>query len=149
MSRRGALHRIDCAREFSQDAVAGRVGNASIVFFDKGVENSPSITESEERSALVPSHEPRIASHVSREDGCEASRYSNLAVAVRNQLLRTLLFFSMVRLDSLLIKGQKAIPVTVVRSISRHDGPLLLDAKCRLRRSTPKFGGRAEVIFSQ
>jgi hypothetical protein len=67
----GALDGINCAGELGQNTVASRIGNSSAVLSDQTIHDLPMGTQGPERSRFILLHETGIASHVSREDGCQ------------------------------------------------------------------------------
>jgi hypothetical protein len=63
-----AAHRIDDAREFDQQPVAGRLDNAAAMLGNFGVHQfAPGYLERRERALLVLAHQPRIAGDIGRQ----------------------------------------------------------------------------------
>src|SRR5437899_2286388 len=65
----GAAHRIDNAGKFGEQAVAGRLDDATMVLCDLRIDQLPPCRlQAFERALLVLAHEPRIARHIGGED---------------------------------------------------------------------------------
>ena len=74
LDRDGAGHRIDDAVELAQRAVAHEVDDAAVVLGDKRLDELPAVRlEARERAGLVRLNQPRVADHVRRQDGGEAT----------------------------------------------------------------------------
>jgi hypothetical protein len=67
----GALDGIDGAGELSQNTITCRIGDPPAVLSDKSVHDLAMSSQGPERPDFILLHEARIASHVSREDGCQ------------------------------------------------------------------------------
>src|SRR5438046_2859934 len=68
------LYGVDGAAQLYKYAVSGPLENAAMMFGDQGLHNfaAPRL-EPDQRAGLVDSHQPTIADHVSRKNGCEAA----------------------------------------------------------------------------
>ena len=70
----GATDRIDHARKFRQQPIAGGLDDPPVVLGDLRVDQLPAMRlEAFERAFLVRTHQPRIAHHVGGEDRGETA----------------------------------------------------------------------------
>jgi hypothetical protein len=69
-----ALNGVDRALELDQHAVAGRLDEPPAVRGDGGIDHFEAMRfQARKRARLVGFHEPAVAGHVGREDGCQTS----------------------------------------------------------------------------
>jgi hypothetical protein len=68
----GAAHGVNDTGEFDQEAVAGRLDDATAVLSDLGIaELSADCPQCGERALLIFAHQPRIAGNINSEDRCK------------------------------------------------------------------------------
>ena len=74
LDQHGALHGVDHAAELAQRAIAHELDDAAVVLGDQRLDEALAVVlETLDRSGLVALHQARIADHIGRENGSEAS----------------------------------------------------------------------------
>ena len=68
LHRDGALHRIHCAREVSDETISRRVENSATMRGDQAIGDSPVLGQGPKRRDLISPHHAAVALHISGKD---------------------------------------------------------------------------------
>ena len=101
-----ASDRVDDARKFHRQAVAGALDDGAVVLGDLGVDElAPQRLEAFERAFLVRFHQPRVARHIRGENGGEPAGRGHFCQIVKQLLIKISTF---VALRTRYVAGQES-----------------------------------------